>query len=362
MDQLLNATGRFDRSPFHYARMAYLKAKADENMGRYIETRRATPGRVDSSHLLSKILLNINSKFDGDLVRYMVSVDQEAKRMVSSLGMTSSTSKGGIFKESVFYSCPEIILYSRSEKYSAMDLWRDWRSVTPIEVISHPVTDMTIFELGAKNSASLSAMDLCVINIDIPLLAAQWKMWQAANPGQLVEQFLSTVPLVGMMRSHLNVCMFNKLQVKLGIRKAVHVKTNTTFMQTPLDRHADEVIEEVFDKVSKKKMSGTEIMDSIPVIYGDTYLKDVALPSMTPTNQVLWALYAQKMEPVAVMLEFGKLAGDDQMVHEITQVRRSIIEAKSDNILTNGLSSSEATYLTERFDNLVVSRLPEPTA
>jgi len=356
MDQLLNATGRFDRSPFHYARMAYLKAKAAENMTRYIEARRLTPGRVDSSHLLSKILLNITTKFDGDLVRYMVAVDQEAKRMVSSLGMTSSTSKGGIFQEGVFYNCPEAILYTRSEKYSAMDLWRDWRSVTPVEVMNHPVSDMTIFELGAKNSASLSAKDLCVINIDIPLLAAQWKMWQAAHPGQLIEQFLSAVPLVGMMRSHLNVCMFNKLQVRLGIREVVKVKTNATFMQTPLDRHADEVIEEVYDKVSKKKMSGTEIMDSIPVIYGDTYLKDVSLPSMTPTNQVLWALYAQKMEPVAVMLEFGKLAGTDAMVHEITQVRRSMIEVRSDNILTNGLSSADGTYLTERFEKLVVAR------
>lgn len=356
MDQLLNATGRFDRSPFHYARMAYLKAKTAENMNRYIEARRLTPGRVDSSHLLAKILLNITTTFDGDLVRYMVSVDQEAKRMVSSLGMTSSTSKGSIFQEGVFYNCPEIILYTRSEKYSAMDLWRDWRSVTPVEVVNHPVTEMVIFELGAKNAASLSGMDLCVINIDIPLLAAQWKMWQAANPGQLIEQFLSTVPLVGMMKSHLNVCMFNKLQVKLGIREQVKVKTNATFMQTPLDRHADEVIDEVYDKVSKKKMSGNEIMDSIPVIYGETYLKNVGLPSMTPTNQVLWALYAQKMEPVAVMLEFGKLAGTDQMVHEITQVRRSMIEAQSDNILTNGLSSAAGVYLTERFEKLVVAR------
>lgn len=363
MYQILNPTGRFDRSPFQYARMTYLKSKVNENMTRYIEARRAAPGRVDSSHLLAKILMSLNSRFEGDLVRYIASVENEVKSLCSSLGIASSFSKTGIFTEGVFYpGCAEIIIYSRNDRWNTMDLWRDWRSVSPVEVINHPITDMTIFELGAKNEARINGTGLAVINIDIPLLAAQWKMWQASHPGLMIEQYLSTVPLVMMTRSHLNAVIFNKLLVKLGIRGKIGVKTNSTFMQTPTDSHADDIVDEIYDKVSKKELSGNTILDSIPVIYGDTYLKSVGLPSMSPTNQILWALITQKMEATALVLSFGELAGYDRMVHDLTMIKRTLIEINSDKLLTNGLGTNEGVYLTERLEALVVKRIPTAAA
>lgn len=359
MYQILNPTGRFDRSPFHYARMDYLKGRVEENLAKYREVRRVIPGRMDSSHLLMKILLNLAVPFSGDLTRYMAECEGAAKRLCSGLGISSSFSKGDVFTEGLFYpECPEIVIYSRNHEVTAMDLWKDWRSVTPIKVLCHPISQMTIVELGAKNPIKLSGRDLAVISIDIPLLAGQWKMWQAANPGKPIEEFVTCVPIVGMMESHLNVAFFNKLQVKLGIRKAVTVNGNLVFAQTPVDQHADALIDEVIDKVSNKKMTGNQILDSIPALYGPTYLTSVTLPSMSPTNQVIWALIAQKMEAAAVVLEFGKLAGYDRMLHELTVIRRFLIENASDQILSNGLTTAVSTMLVERLNTLVVERLP----
>jgi len=359
MYQLFNRVNSFDNSPFQFAKMSYLRSRIDENYRSLIALRDGSTGRLDSSHLLMTILISLSVKFNGDLIDYMSRVEIQAKSICSSLGITSSFSKGRLFTESVFYpGCPEIILYARNTKWTAMDLWRDWRSVTPIEILNHPITSTKVVELAVKNEMAIEHEDLAVISIDIPLLAAQWKMWQAAYPGHSMEEYLTTVPLAGAIKSHLNVAMFNRVQAMLGIRKTSNVQTNLNFSQTPTDDHADEIVRDVIEKISGKAMTGNQILSTIPVPYGDNYLDAVALPSMTPTFQVTWALIAQKMEPAAMVLEFGNRFGFDRLLKEVTVIKRTLINIKEDKTLSNGLTSPTAAYLEQRMQELVISRLP----
>lgn len=359
MYQLFTPNNFTDRSPFQYARMTYLKGRVDENYQKLVAMRKISTGRIESSHLLMKLLISLNVEFTGDLIGYMSRVETFAQSICSSLGITASFSKGRVFTDSGFYpGCPEIVVYARNPKWTAMDLWNDWRSVTPIEIVSHPITDTTIVEIGAKNEMKISNPGLAIIHIDIPLLAAQWKMWQAANPGGLMEEYLTTVPLVGAVKSHLNVVMFNKVKTALGISPSCSVGTNITFGQTITNNHADDVVKEVLDKVGGKEMTGNQILSSIPALYGVNYLTSVGLPSMAPTFQVLWALVAQKMEPAAVVLMFGKLAGYNRLLKELTIIRRSLIQMQEDKTLSNGLTTAVDVLLAERLEELVISRLP----
>jgi hypothetical protein len=358
MYDILNPTS-FSKSPFQYARMAYLTGRVDENFQKYVDTRRQAPGRLDSAHLLMKILSSLTVKFTGDLFSYMRDVDVAARSICSSLGITTSYNAGGMFTEGLFYpECPEIIIYTRNPKHSPMDLWSGWQTLAPVEVVTHPVTDMTVFEPAVKNSVTMTGHDLAIISIDIPLLAGQWKMWQTANPGKLMENYLTTIVLPNMMRSHLNVVIFNKLMVRLGIRKPVEVKTNLPFAQTPTNKHADDIVNEVYDKVSIPRLTSGQILDSIPVVYGSSYLNSVSLSSMTPTSQVIWALISQKVDPMAVVLQFGKITGYDKLVSEIIHVKRTMIEIKESKLLSSGLTTAESVFLTERFDRMVTQALP----
>jgi hypothetical protein len=289
----------------------------------------------------------------------MSDCEASARRLCSGLGITSSFSKGNLFTEGVFYpECPEILVYARNEKFTSMDLWRDWRAVTPVEVVNHPISSLTVVELGVKNPISLTNPDLAVISIDIPLLAAQWKMWQAAHPGHLIEAFLTQIVLPGMMKSHLNVALFNKMMVQLGIREGCDVKTNLPMGQTPTDQHGEDLIKEVIAKLSNMKLQGGQILATVPVIYGDDYLGTVKLPSMAPTYQVEWALMSQKVDPISVMLEIGKIAGDDRMLREIISIRRTLLQIKEEKTIANGLSTATGQYLMDRLEMMVVSRLP----
>src|SRR4051812_19549659 len=106
MYNILNPN-RFDKSPFQYARMAYLAGRIDENFRKYADARQQAPGRLDSSHLLMKILTSLSVPFNGDLQEYMTKVDVSMRSLNSSLGITSSANNGGLHTEGVFYNgCP----------------------------------------------------------------------------------------------------------------------------------------------------------------------------------------------------------------------------------------------------------------
>lgn len=360
MYQLFARKNDFDQTPFQFARMTYLRDRVKENYNKLVETRRTQPGRLNSSHILSAILLNLGVNFNGDLMKYMADCDTAAKRLCGPLGITSSFSKGKLHLESFFYhGCPEIIVYARNPKWSVMDLWRGWDQVEPIQIVTHPITSTKVIELAVMNEAKLEHPGLAIICVDIPLLAAQWKMWQAANPHKLVEEFLLQVPLVGAMKSHLNVALFNKVQLDLGNIPECGVKGNLPFAQTPTEGHADNLIAEVMEKVLSKAMTANQVLDTIPAVFGTSYLREVQLPPMQPTFQCLWALISQKAAAAGVALKVGKASGYTRMLHDITIIRRMRIDNAQDKVLSNGLSTAAAILISGRVDDLVYANLPK---
>lgn len=332
-----------------------------ENVNKYISLRESISGRVDSSHLLIKLLINLNTRFDGDLFRYAADVEAgAAKRICGILGITSSFSKGKLFTEGVFYQgCPEIIIYSSSTKYSVSDLWKNWKSVSAVEVLCHPITSSNIIELGVMDSAFIRNNGLVIVNIDIPLLAAQWKLWSASQrtSGEY-EKFLTEVVFPNMIYSHLNVVMFNVILEKLGIIKASVIETNLPFAQIPVDTHISKIADLVLDRLSKTSVTANQMLSTIPALIGSNFLDEVAGPSTLPSNQVRWALLSFKMLLTAYVLEIAKYNNYAKITNELNSIKRELVIIEDDKIFSNGLSTAVQTLLLTRLNDLVVSRLP----
>lgn len=363
MYQLYSRNNRFDNTPYAYARMDYLRGRIDENFQKLVHARRLSTGRLDSSHILRTILISLAVSFNGDLQSYVRDVEVAARRLVQGLGITTPTSTGRLHLESHFYSdCPEILLSGFQGDWTLMDLWRSWRTMESVRVVNHPIADTEVIELGVMNNAIIQKPDLAVILIDIPLMAAQWQMWKSAYPDGTMEHFITEIPLVNAVKSHLNVAFFNNVQAEIGTRDRCHVRGNLPFAQTPTDEHAMALAGQVYSNCSSKEMTGNMILDSIPVPYGTSYLDSVDLPEFPPVSQMLWAIQASKMEAAAVALTFGSLAGFDKMLHDIIVLRRTLIQNQQNNTLRNGLTSAATVLLEERLQKDVIDRLPKVTA
>lgn len=360
MHTSFNRVNGFDDSPFQYARMSYLKGRVDENLTKYVELRQNVAGRLNSNHLLMKLLYAISTvPFNGDLLTYIDRVTSDCERICGGLGITSSYSRGRIHKEGHFYAgCQEIITFVRSEKWNWMSLWNNWRTVPAIEVYEHPITALTIFEPAVMNAAVLDTPGLAVVNIDIPLLACQWRMWKASNPFDNNEMFITSVLLPGMMRSHLDQVMFNKVLLKRGLIEECRVRSNLVFAQTPVGQHADEIIKDALSKILGRKMSANQILSSIPTIYYGNALDSGSFPSTTPTIQILWAIDTQKESRAGLVLDIGKEVGYDRLVDIVTKLRRTVIRAQQDQYFSAGQTADNAQFLEGRFKYWVVDNLP----
>lgn len=359
MHTSFNRVNGFDDSPFQYARMTYLRGRVDENLGKYVALRQQVAGRLNSHHILVKLLYTLTTEFKGDLLSYIDRVTSDCERICGTLGITSSYSRGRLHKEGHFYpGCPEIITFVRSEKWNWMDLWNNWHDVPAIEVYEHPVSDLTIWEPSVMNDAELSHPGLAVVNIDIPLLACQWRMWKAANPFDNNETFITTVLLPGMLRSHLDQVMFNKMLVKFELKEPCTVRSNLVFAQTPTNTHADEIIDDAYGKILGRKMAANQILSSIPTFYYGNALDSGSFPASSPTHQILWAILTQKESRAALVLRVGKMVGIDRLVGTIARLHRTAIRAQQDQYFSAGQSTADAEFLEGRFKKFVLDNLP----
>lgn len=362
MFQLFTDTNFTDRSPYQYARMDYLRDRVKENYQKFVDLRRPITGRLDSSHLLRGILLSLAVEFRGDLQEYIRAVGAAERRIVPGLGLTSSYSRGRLFLEGVFYNdCPEIIIAAPSFEWSILDLWKDYRALSAVTVLTHPISDMDVVELGVMNpfTVSKSGMkDLAIIAIDIPLMAAQWILWRAGFPDGTPEHFLTEVVLTGAVKSHLNVAFFNKVMATLGIKDFVKVRSNLTFQQFPVDGPANDLAKTVVNNITDKAMQENQVLASIPVPFGDNYLNSVKFPDTSPSFQISWANQAFKTEPAGLVLECGRQVGYDKMLDLIRIVRRTMIQNAENKALSTGLTSAATQLLTDRLIKYVMQRLP----
>ncbi len=218
-------------------------------------------------------------------------------------------------------------------------------------------SERTIFEPAVMNAAILDKSGLAVVNIDIPLMACQWRMWKASNPFDTNESFITSVLLPGMMRSHLDQVMFNKVLLKRGLIEECRVKSNLVFAQTPVGSHADEIINDAVSKILSRKMSANQILSSIPTIYYGNALDSGSFPSTTPTIQILWAILTQKESRAGLVLNIGRELGMDRLLDTLTKLRRTVIRAQQDQYFSAGQTADNAEFLEARFRHWVADKL-----
>lgn len=358
MDDVLFKISSFDRSVVTFGKLAFLKTKVMENLDRYTDVRSTQIGRIDSKHLLVSLLTNLAVVFDGDLFSYMNKVATASRRMVGAMGLVTVENKGNLFTEGVFYpGCKEIITCIRSP-YDVMDLWRGWRTIPAVTVQQHPLTDFTMFEPGVMNKAKFTESGLCVLNIDLPLLAAQWQMFRASSRLVTMEAFITQIVMPAFMRSHVDLVLMNKVAAKLGVIPECLIQTNNVnFMQNSVNTPADQMVDDVVKLLMSKLMAPRNILSTIPAIIDATYLDAVSKIRIMPAMQVMWAKEASRYTAAGVVLELCSLLGDGKSLDFITKVKRNKTEADDEGWYRNGLTTSEYQYVYGEYLSKVISRL-----
>jgi len=328
---------------------------------RFKQFRALNPGYIKSDHLILKILAMIDISFDGDLPDYYLRVASIVNRLAGQMGMCTASHHGRVRNHSHFYGkgVSEIVIAIADDSLTPAEIWFNWRNMSAIRVLSHPISGCGILELDGTNEfKNLADGASSVVEINVPLLACQYHLWRMATAGAIQDggvkpaaHFVSQVVIPNLLPSHLDVAVLNTLHHLLGATDYLRVDSDMPFYTVDLYPRLEKGLAELADKFSRQTHTYKDILANIPVFGADTLLDTVKMPDIAYTNQAIWALTIARLPAIAMLLKFDALSRNVKNDSEKNRIRRSLEEAESGKYLVNqvptNVSTRVATYIAE---------------
>lgn len=330
-------------------------------VGQYRRYRALNPGYLKSDHILQRILGQIDVKFDGDLPDYYLRVSSIVNRLAGQMGFCNGAHHGRIGNDSYFYGkgVKEIIIAIADDTITPAQIWFNWKDMSPIRVLSHPISGCGIVELDGTNEVKgLPKGATAVVEINIPLLACQYHLWRmtVANTApdgfvQPVAHFLTQVIIPNMLTSHLDVAILNTVHSLIGGGEDyVRLESDMPFYLADFYPRVEKTLQDVVNKFTSQTHTYMEIMANIPVIGQDNLLQVVKMPDIAYTNQAIWALTIARLPCIAMLLRFDFLSKNAKNDADRNRIRRSLREAESGKYLVNQIPVDVAEYLASYID------------
>lgn len=286
---------------------SYAKDGLMNNVEKIEQFYQAFPVAVDGNHLLVRLIQTVNISRKLAFDRYVANCSSRALSIAQSLKLTSALSKGQIW-DGVFYGkdTKEVII-GHDTLFSLQDVYTNWKSMQPVTVLQHNQTNTALMLPDGRLSSTDKG--LAFIAINIPMLMAMYYRFNeeqdevelGGGTRRTLYQFISSYALGGMVRTHLDGVVFNRLYNRLtGVPTTEAIRKHNFFMadySNALDTSAD--MQLAYLKNLKVRFSSVMHATHLPV--SGNLLEFSQLPSVAPTLQSYWALAASRMKILAFL-------------------------------------------------------------
>lgn len=348
MYTLFNSELKIRRTSITLMAFDYIKRELmNVQVDRYKQYRAINPGYLKSDHILQKILAMVDIPFDGDLPDYYLRVGSIVNRIAGQMGFCNASHHGRVRNKSHFYGkgVNEIIIAVASDDLTPAQIWFNWREMSPVRVLSHPITGCGIIELdGSNDFKGVPIGATAVLEVNIPLLACQYHLWRMATSSSAPEgysfpvaHFLTQVIIPNMLPSHLDVAVGNTLHSLIGGTGYVQVESDMPFYTADLYPKLIKHLNDLVTRFSNQTLPYRDIIDNIPVFGNEAYSQTIKMPDIAFTNQAIWALTIARLPLIAMLLAFDVRSKNYKNDAEKNRIRRSLSEAESGKYLINQL-------------------------
>ncbi len=297
----------------------YAKAGLDANVEKIENYYQEYPVAVASSHLLASLVLAVNISRNLSFDRYIAQCSARSLNVAQALKITSGLSKGQIW-DGVFYGpgTKEIII-GHDTYFPLKEVYDNWKHQHPVTVLLHNQSN-TMLNLP---DGRLNTMDkgVAVIAINIPMLMAMYYRFNQeqdeveANGGarRTLYQFLAAYALPGMVRSHLDGVIFNRLyNAATGVPNTDAIRKHSFFL-TNYDAALDVSAEQQLGYLRNMSNKFTGVMRATHLPMSGNLLAYSELPSVPYTLQAFWALVVARIKIIAflctVQKDYAKVNG-----------------------------------------------------
>ncbi len=275
---------------------------------------------INNKHLLVRLSNAVLGSLEIDNSSYLRSVNARSQYVANAYKLTSSVSRGKVYRGS-FYGSQylEVLLYN-GEGHTPNDILsgpvmpnihnpRHWSNQSPVTVITHDNSDLAMLLPNGKDTTS--TMGNSVISIDLNLLSVMYREFLKRHykgtegNGLNAQHFVYMYVIPNMLDSHLDLCILNRLMNLYYNREMTQTFVKHPIMVGDYTSKLDPILKKVIDHISNTPTRYEAILRNIPTVSSRDMQEALMLPECAPTQQVLWALYLSRLPIIQFLLDIG---------------------------------------------------------
>lgn len=343
MYSLFNEKSTINRGTRQPPQWKMMRNRLRKNMIDVLKHIRSSRYSVGNDHPLVKMLSAMRPNPELDVYEYHRAISARAPTVARSHGVTSSLWRNQSNKQGSFYGrhSEEIYLYVE-ESIDFLKLETNWRSLTPIKVLRHSRTDLSIDMLDGR--AWTKENGLCVITIDPIMLAMQYyyfiKQEGVVDDTYLTfGQFVYKYPLANMLMSHHDVAFMNRLIALYNGHEVAKFENSWPITVRDYTLQTDRYLIDRINTVSLTQQTHIDTLKQVQTPISEDLSAVVRLPSIPITRQNLWVVVIARIPIVSFLCKMDFDIGNVRNTQNHSIIRREVREMLSDRSMFSQLSS-----------------------
>lgn len=320
-----------------------VKVGLREQLNRVITYRQENTRGVMGTHLLVQLLTNLNISLSYDIDFYIDRVENIAIQKSIALKMTSVYNQGKLFHDGVFYSkystrwagIKEIII-ATTDTFDRNDFKKHWRRYDPVRVMYHPMTDINLQVPDGYHD--FEGNGIAVISVNIPMLAAQYKMWRderreedSRYSARSIEQFIQEIPIPNMLYSHLDIAVLNRLICFHYQLPVTGFERKHPFAMLDWTQKLDEMLKRYIAVLLPKRLDFDSLLAKLPIVSARSFHEIFTIPEDGFTRQVQWAILLSRLPLLAFLFHQNSQYDNKRNTYYVNRMRNyfRIVDAGS---------------------------------
>lgn len=351
----LESLSRNSRGFSHFPKYDVYRRGFRNNISTAVRYYREHDFAVRGDHILIRLLASLPTRYWDDVELYYRDVHDLAYECAGRLKITCPIYAGGASNTSWFFGPGYVefplALHSATE-IDVKEYASKWQTLESVKFRRHPRTDLG---LVAPNQVGTDEYGIVIYEINIPVLALQYRMWREEQMGkprgerENIAQFVAKYPVANSIPSMVDIAFMNRFMAKFREDDVANSQWRYPMNLPNNLKWIDAYIEDMINEVRGNSYTFAEMLRGLRCLTKDEIYDLYKLPATVSSRQCSWLTYMAQAPITLWLVEFDKQSPRNSNTAYLNEIRRDIRYAFNDNLFNSKLPAKMVREVMEEF-------------